>query len=53
MVSDLGRSARQRVPALSAVSFPLENLLEPGRHGTVMLTGTNRFPVWDLRHAIE
>ncbi len=53
LVSDVGRAAKQRVPALSAVNFPLEGLLEPGRHGTVMLTGTNRFPVWDLRHAID
>lgn len=51
--SNLDRHASQRVPARSARMMPLEPLLDDGRHGTVMLTSANRFPVWDVRHAAD
>ncbi|MCZ6773668.1 MAG: hypothetical protein O7G83_17045 [Proteobacteria bacterium] len=51
MFSASGRKLTHRVKAKSAAMVSLDPLLENGRAEAIMVTGNNRFPVWDVRHA--
>ena len=44
---------RQKVPAKHAAMVSLEPILEDGEWTCVMVTGNNRIPAWDIRHAAD
>jgi hypothetical protein len=45
------KSIRRKVPAKQAVMVSLEPILDDGVWTCVMVTGNNRIPAWDVRHA--
>lgn len=51
LASDTGRRKRVRVEAGSTQMFSLDQLLDDGRIGTVMITASNKLTVFDVRHA--
>jgi len=44
---------RHKVPAKHAAMVSLEPILEDGDWACVMVTGNNRIPAWDIRHAAD
>ena len=38
---------------LRRIDDSLVTLLDDGRLGSIMVTGNNRFPAWDVRHAYD
>jgi len=48
-----GAEHRERIAARHACMIPLQVLLPDDRFTCVMYTGNNRYPAWDVRHALS
>lgn len=53
LATSAGRQERVKVPPCSTVIYPKQQILEDGVWDTIMITGNNRFTIFDLRHAYD
>ena len=51
--SGAGGKDKIKIPPCSTVLYPKQNILEDGVWDTIMITGNNRFTMFDLRHAYD
>ncbi len=48
-----GKSEKIKIPKCSTILFPKQRVLDDGKWETVMITGNNRFSIFDLRHSYQ
>ncbi len=53
LFASASQKLRHKVPSKHAVMISLQPLLTDGQWSCVMLTGNNRIPAWDIRHAAD